>query len=385
MAEVIYLDHNATTPCDPRVVEAMLPYFTELSANPTSRSHRPGQEAASALENARATLDRLLGGRAPSEIVFTAGATEANNIALLGSVEALETRSRHVVSQVTEHASVLAPLAELSRRGWEISLIGVDGAGRVRLDELEAELREDTALVSLMLANNETGVIQPVAEVSELARARGALVHCDAAQGVGKIPVNVARLGVDLLSLSAHKVYGPKGIGGLWVRHRRPPIEMARLIFGGGQEGGLRSGTPNVAGAVGLAKAVELVAPDEADRTRRLRDRLEETITGSLDGVTVNGDRARRLPNTGNLAFAGIEAGALLMSLPDVAVSTGSACTSSQPEPSTVLRAMGLSRDLAAASLRLSVGRFTTESEVDRAAERIIEEVTRLRALPRRM
>jgi cysteine desulfurase len=385
MKDVIYLDYNATTPCDARVVEAMLPFFAERSANPTSRSHRPGQDAASALEEARSVVDHLLGGRAASEVVFTAGATEANNLALFGAVEAYESRGRHVISQTTEHASVLGPLAEFANRGWEVSLVGVDGSGRVRLDELEAELRDDTVLVSLMLANNETGVVQPVAEAAALARARGALLHCDAAQGIGKLPVDVVELGVDLLSLSAHKVCGPKGIGALWVRHRRPRIELARVVFGGGQERGLRSGTPNVPGAVGLARAMELARDEDIGRIRRLRDRLETTIIGSLDGVAVNGDRVGRLPNTSNLAFAGIEAGALLMSLPDIAVSTGSACTSSQPEPSAVLRGMGLSRELAAASLRLSVGRFTTEAEVIRAAERITEEVKRLRALPRRM
>jgi cysteine desulfurase len=385
MDRVIYLDHNATTPCDPRVVEAMLPYFGDRAANPTSRSHRPGQEAASALEAARSTIDGLLGGRAPSEVVFTAGATEANNIALLGAAEALDGRGRHMVSQRTEHASVLAPLAELARRGWEITLVGVDAGGRVRLDELERALRDDTVLVSLMLANNETGVIQPVAEAAGLARRRGALMHCDAAQGVGKIAVDVGELDVDLLSLSAHKLYGPKGIGALWVRHRRPRIELARVIHGGGQEGGLRSGTPNVPGAVGFARALELCADDEGGRVARLRDRLESAIFDALDEATVNGDLGHRLPNTSNLAFAGVEASALMVSLPDLAVSTGSACTSSQPEPSAVLRAMGLPRELASGSLRLSLGRDTTEAEVDRAAARIVEEVTRLRALPKRM
>lgn len=386
MGDVIYLDYNATTPCDPRVVEAMLPTFTDRAANPTSRSHRPGQEAAAVLESARTAIDRALGGRASSQVVFTAGATEANNLALLGAAGACDgCRRRHIVSQRTEHASVLAPLAELARRGWEVSLVGVDRDGRVRLDEFSAAVRDDTALVSLMLANNETGVVQPVAEVAELASSKGALVHCDAAQGVGKIPVSVRELGIDLLSLSAHKLYGPKGIGALWVRQRRPRIELVRVIFGGGQEGGLRSGTPNVPGAVGFATAVELAAEDDVERIAALRDRLEAAVVDGLEDVFINGDRERRLPNTTNLAFAGVEANALMASLPDVAVSSGSACTSTQPEPSQVLRAMNLPRDLAAASLRLSLGRFTTEYEVDRAAARIVEEATRLRAIPKRL
>jgi cysteine desulfurase len=386
--DVIYLDSNATTPCDERVVEAMLPYLTDRSANPTSRGHRPGRDAAAALEEARATVDRLLGGRATSEIVFTAGATEANNIALFGAACALEHRGRHIISQRTEHASVLEPLAELGRRGWEITLIDVDGEGRARLDELETHFRTDTVLVSLMLANNETGTIQPMTRAAEMAHTSGALVHCDAAQGVGKIPVHVGDLGVDLLTLSAHKFYGPKGVGALWLRHTRPPIKLSPVLFGGGQEGGVRSGTPNVPGAVGLARALEIASVEDAAERQRLtglRDRLERRLLKSIDEVSVNGCADHRLPNTTNLAFAGVEANALMASLPDVAVATGSACTSAHPEPSPVLRAMGLERDLAAASLRLSLGRFTTEDDVDRAAARIAEEVTRLRAMPRRM
>jgi cysteine desulfurase len=385
MADVIYLDCNATTPCDPRVVEAMLPFMTTVFANPTSRSHRPGRAAAEELERARGVVDRMLGGRAASEVVFTSGATEANNLALLGAAERLAGRGRRIVGQVTEHASVLAVLDELARRGFQVSLVGVDRGGRLRLDELASALDDGAALVSLMLANNETGVIQPVAEAARLAHERGALVHCDAAQGVGKIPVSVDELGVDLLSLSAHKLYGPKGIGALWVRRRRPSLELGRVLFGGGQEGGLRPGTPNLPGAVGLARAMELAAEAPAGEVAGLRDRLEDAVLSGLDGVTVNGDRDHRLPNTTNLAFAGVEANALLASLPDIAAATGSACTSSQPEPSQVLRAMGLPRELAAGSLRLSLGRSTTAAEVDRAAGRIIDEVTRLRALPKRL
>jgi cysteine desulfurase len=388
MDRVIYLDNNASTPCDPRVVDAMLPFFTDRPANPTSLGHHPGQDGAERLEDARATVDRLVGGRASSEVVFTSGATESNNLALIGAAEASDGRRRHLVSQRTEHASVLEPLASLARHGWEITLVGVDETGRVRPDELAEAMRDDTLMVSLMLANNETGTVQPVAEIAALARDRGVLVHCDAAQGVGKLSVDVVELGVDLLSLSAHKAHGPKGVGALWVRHRRPPVGLAPVLLGGGQEHGLRSGTPNLPGAIGLARALELAdeeGPSGRDRLGGLRDRLERKLLDGLDEVAVNGDRSHRLPNTTNLSFGGIEAASLLMSMPDVAAATGSACTSSRPEPSPVLLAMGLSRDRASSSLRLSVGRFTTETEIDRAAERIIEEVTRLRALPKRM
>ena len=388
MGNVIYLDCNATTPCDPRVVDAMLPFMTEGFANPTTRNHLPGRDAATALERARATIDRLLGGRAASEVVFTAGATEANNLALIGAAEAFADHGRHIISQVTEHASVLEPLAALKQRGWEITLVGVDGRGRVKLEDLEAALRDDTVLVSLMLANNETGTIQPVARAVGLAHTRGALVHCDAAQAIGKLPVDVAELDVDLLTASAHKFYGPKGVGALWIRHRRPPIRLASVIFGGGQEGGLRSGTPNVPGAVGMARAMELAADEgEGERARVavLRDRLEDSILCAVEGSSRNGDADNRLPNTTNLSFAKVEINALLVSLPDLAVNTGSACTSAHSEPSQVLRSMGVSDELAGSSLRLSLGRFTAEAEVDTAAARIIEEVARLRDMPTRM
>jgi cysteine desulfurase len=340
------------------------------------------------LERARSVVDRLLGGHAASEVVFTAGATEANNLALIGGAEALADRGRHIISQRTEHASVIEPLAALERRGWEITLVGVDEVGRVNLGELEHALRDDTVLISLMLANNETGTIQPVAEAAGLARSRGALIHCDATQGVGKIPVDVDELDVDLLTASAHKFYGPKGVGALWIRHRRPPIRLLSVIFGGGQEGGLRSGTPNVPGAVGMARAMEIAANEGDEERARLalfRDRLEGLILEALDGSSRNGDSTNRLPNTTNLSLADVEINAVLASLPDLALNTGSACTSAHPEPSPVLRAMGISAELAGSSLRLSLGRFTTEEEVDRAAARIIEEVTRLREMPKRM
>ncbi len=340
----IYLDYNASTPCDPRVVDAMLPFFGEIFANPASRSHRPGQRAFAALEEARARTAAALGARSATEITFTSGATEGNNLVLVGVARALELRGRHLLTQATEHAAVLEPLRALERQGWELTLLGVDREGRLRLDELAAALRPDTALVSLMLANNETGTIQPVAEAAALAHQQGAVLHCDAAQGPGKIPVDAAALAVDFLTVSAHKVYGPKGVGALYRARRTPAFRLPALLCGGGQEEGLRSGTPNLPGAVGLAAALEIAAGDvaaEMERLGGLRDRLERRILEGIDGCSVNGARDHRLPGTTNISFAGVDGNALLASLPDLAVSSGSACTSAAPEPSAVLRAMG--------------------------------------------
>ncbi len=380
----IYLDFNASTPCDPRVVEAMLPFFGEVFANPASRSHRAGQRAFTALEEARAKTATALGARSSTEITFTSGATEGNNLVIAGVTRALEPRGRHVVTQATEHAAVLEPLRALERQGWELTVLGVDGEGRVDLDELESALRTDTVLVSLMLANNETGTLQPVAEAAALAHEHGALLHCDAAQGPGKVLVEAAALGVDFLTVSAHKVYGPKGVGAVYRARRTPDLRLPALLLGGGQEEGLRSGTPNVPGAVALAAALEIAAEDlgsEMERLAGLRDRLQTRILGALEGCTVNGALQHRLPGTTNISFARVDGNALLASLPDLAVSSGSACTSAKPEPSAVLRAMGVDRRLAAASLRFSLGRPTTADDVDRAADRVISEVTRLRSM----
>jgi cysteine desulfurase len=385
--DVIYLDYNASTPCDPRVVEAMQPYFTAVYANPSSRSHLPGRDAFTALEDSRSTVAAFLGARSATEIVFTSGATEANNLALIGAARALVGRGRHLVTQATEHPSVLEVLRTLRDDGWSLTEVGVDREGRLRLDELETALRDDTVLVSVMLANNETGTVQPVREAAELAHARGALVHCDAAQAIAKIGVDVAELNVDLLSLSGHKLYAPKGIGALYVRRTSPPVRLIAHLHGGGHEGGLRSGTPNLPGAAALARALQIAgteAEGEAERVAALRDRLENTVVNGIDDCTVNGSIDHRLPGTSNLSFPGIDGGALLASLPDLAVSSGSACTSSHPEASPVLLAMGVRTDLAKAALRISVGRFTTVDEVARAADRIVEEVLRLRKLKRR-
>jgi len=385
--DVIYLDYNASTPCDPRVVEAMQPYFGGVFANPSSRGHQPGREAFTALEDARSTVAASLGARSPTEIVFTSGATEANNLAIFGAARSATARGRHLVTQTTEHPSVLEVFRALRDDGWDVTELGVDHDGRLRIDELEAALRGDTVLISLMFANNETGTVQPVREVTELAHDRGVFIHCDAAQGVGKVKVDVAELDVDLLSLSGHKLYAPKGIGALYVRRSSRPLKLQPHVHGGGHEGGLRSGTPNLPGAVALARALEIAGAEVADegpRIAALRDRLEESIIDGIGDCRVNGSLEHRLPGTSNISFAGIDGNALLASLPDVAVSSGSACTSSHPEASPVLLAMGVRPDLAKASLRLSLGRFSTDGEIERAAERIIEEVSRLRGLRRR-
>jgi cysteine desulfurase len=383
--DVIYLDYNASTPCDPRVLDAMVPLLTSHHANPSSHHHRPGQEASQLLADARARVARSLGSMRASEITFTSGATEANNLVIKGVAEALRDRGRHLVSQVTEHPSVLEPLRHLERNGWQLTLVPVDGQGRIRLEQLAEALRPDTVLVSLMLANNETGTIQPVDEAAELAHDRDVPIHCDAAQGIGKVAVDVHSMAVDFLTFSAHKAYGPKGVGGLYRRHRRPPIVIRPQLHGGGQEYGLRSGTPNLPAAIGLARALEIAHAEwqpDSNRISRIRDVLEHRISSQLDGVTVNGAVDHRLPGTSNLSFAGVDGNALLASLPDLAVSSGSACASDHPEPSYVLRAMGVAVDLAAASIRISLGRMTTDEEVEIASQRVVEEVIRLRAMP---
>lgn len=384
MDATIYLDWNASTACDERVVAAMLPWLLEHPANPSSRSHRPGQAAATTLDEARRRVAAAIAPGGPGAVVFTSGATEANNLALLGGVATCDGRRRRLVTQATEHASVLEPLRRLAAEGRELVVVGVDDDGIVRLDELRAAVDETTALVSLMAANNETGALQPLAEAARIAHGAGALLHCDAVQAYGKVHFDAAALDLDMVAVSGHKVHGPKGIGALWLARRRPPLRPRAQLLGGGQESGLRSGTPNLPGAVGLAAALELATTEVAaiaPGLAALRDRLEGRILAGLADVVRNGPADRRLPNTSNLSFAGVESAALLASLPELALSTGSACTSSRPEPSRVLLAMGRSRALAAGSLRLAVGRTTTTAEVDRAAERIVAEVARLRAV----
>jgi cysteine desulfurase len=388
----IYLDNHATTRVDPRVVQAMLPHFTEGYGNPGSVSHAWGWEAKEAVDAARESIARSIGA-APREIVFTSGATESNNLALRGMAERVRRRGNHLVSVTTEHKSVLDPLDRLSRRAFELTLLDVTPAGGPRaglldVDRLAAALRDDTLLVSVMLANNEIGVVQPLAQIGRLCRQRGIALHCDATQAVGKLPLDVEDLQVDLLSFTAHKMYGPKGVGALYVRRSGGGVRLQPQIDGGGQEGGLRSGTLNVPGIVGLAKALELCLeelPTEAERQRSLRARLWTGLSAAVDEVWLNGPALEppewRLPGNLNVSFGGVDGEALMMSMKTVAVSSGSACTSANPEPSHVLRALGLSEDLTRASLRFGLGRFNTPDEIELAIAAVGEAVDRLRRL----
>ncbi len=377
----IYMDYNATTPVDPRVVEAMLPCFGEHFGNPASRTHPFGWAAARLVDRARQQIAAGIGAQ-PEELIFTSGATESNNLAIKGVARALRQRGNHVITCVTEHRAVLDPCERLAQEGFEVTVLPVDEHGRLAAERVAATITERTVLASVMLANNEIGTFQPIGEIAATCRERGVLLHCDATQGMGKIPVDVRELGVDLLSMSAHKFYGPKGIGALYVRHRRPRLRLEPLLDGGGHEQGMRSGTLNVPGIVGFAKALELALADldhEADRLAGLRDRLHERIAGRLAEVWLNGHPHERLPNTLNLSFAGVDGNALLVGLHEVAVSSGSACTSAEPHPSHVLAAIGRSRALAAASLRFSLGHGNGAEDVAVVADAVVREVTRLR------
>ena len=389
---MIYLDHHATTPVDPRVLDAMLPWFCHKFGNPGSINHALGWEAGQAVEQARQTVAAALGA-SEREIVFTSGATESNNLALRGVCERAENGPRrHIVSFKTEHKAVLDPLARLARRGFEVTLLDVlpansPQAGLMDMQQFTDALRPDTLLVSLMLANNEIGVIQPLAQVGAICRERGILLHCDATQAVGKLPINVELLQVDLLSLSAHKLYGPKGVGALYVRRRGPRVTLAPQIDGGGQEGGRRSGTLNTPGIIGLAAALQIAGDEreqEQARLAQLRARLWEQMS-QLPGVHLNGPAldqpGLRLAGNLNVSFEDVDGEALMMGITQAAVSSGSACTTANPEPSHVLRALGLPDALVRASLRFGIGRFNTAEEIDVAAAHISEVVERLRAM----
>jgi cysteine desulfurase len=379
----IYMDNQATTALDPRVLEAMLPYFTEKFGNAASRNHEFGWKAEEAVENARAQIARLIRAT-PREIVFTSGATESDNLAIKGVAESYRGRGNHIITQATEHKAVLDSCKRLEKYGYEVTVLPVSQDGLIDLDELRRAITPKTILISIMYANNEIGVIQPIAEIGKIAREHKILLHVDAVQAVGKIPVDVQRDSIDLLSISAHKLYGPKGIGALYVRRKDPKVEISPTIDGGGHERGMRSGTLNVPGIVGLGKACELCQkemPEEGPRLARLRDKLKDAITASLDGTGINGSITHRLPNNLNLSFCGVEGDALLMGINDVAVSSGSACTSAMIEPSYVLRALGVSDQLSHSSIRFGLGRFNTEEEVAYVADRVIETVRRLREL----
>ncbi|MCS6851815.1 MAG: IscS subfamily cysteine desulfurase [Gemmataceae bacterium] len=384
MSLPIYLDNHATTRTDPRVLEAMLPFFGERYGNAASRTHRFGQDAAEAVQVAREQVAELIGAR-PREIVFTSGATESNNLALKGVANMYRRHGNHIVTVCTEHKAVLDPCRRLEQVGFEVTYLPVDRDGLISVDALANALTPRTILVSVMAANNEIGVLAPLAEIGRLCKDRGILFHTDAAQAAATIPLNVDELGVDLLSLSAHKMYGPKGVGALYVRRRNPHVRLEPQLDGGGHEGGLRSGTLPVPLLVGFGVACQLCRASlatEADRLRRLRDRLYHGILDQLEDVVLNGHPTQRLPGNLNLSFAHVRGEALLMSLyHELAVSSGSACTSANPEPSYVLKALGLDDELAHASLRFGLGRFTTEAEIDFAIDAVVRSVRRLRAI----
>lgn len=377
----IYLDCHATTPVDRRVLAAMEPYFTEHFGNPGSVSHVYGWEAEAAVKRSRQVLAEAIQA-APEEIIFTSGATEANNLAIKGIAEAYFDRGRHLVTLATEHSAVLDPCRYLQTLGFEVTVLPVQPDGRVDLAQLQQALRSDTILVSVMAANNEIGVLQTIAEIGAICRQHQILFHTDAAQAIGKVPLDVEAMNVDLLSLTAHKVYGPKGIGALYVRRRNPRVQLAPQLHGGGQERGWRSGTLYTPQIVGFAKAVELAIaemPEESERLSSLRDRLWHALS-QLDGVYLNGHATQRLPGNLNISVAGVDGQALLLGLqPVLAISSGSACTSAKAAPSHVLTAIGRSSQLADASIRFGIGRFNTEEEIDRAAEWTIATIQSLR------
>ena len=378
----VYLDYHATTPVDPRVLEAMLPYFTEKFGNAASRQHAWGWEANDAVEAARAQVAALINASA-SEITFTSGASESNNLALKGVIASQRDRGRHVITSAVEHKSVLDVCKGFAADGCDVTVIGVTPDGLVDLDALRGAMRPDTILVSVMAANNEIGTVQPLAEIAGIAHAHGALFHTDAAQGAGKVPIDVAAAEIDLLSLTAHKFYGPKGSGALFIRRRKPKIQLPAQIAGGGHEGGLRSGTLNVPGIVGLGKAAEICRLEMAQESARmaaLRDRLLAGLRAALrDAVVVNGTMSPRLSHNLHVSFAGVEGEALLMALADLAVSTGSACASGSKAVSHVMQAIGATGDLGRASIRFGLGRSTTAEDIDFAVERVVTTVNSLR------
>jgi cysteine desulfurase len=386
----IYMDHAATTPCDPRVVEAMIPYFTEAFGNPGSRNHAFGWAAEEGVDRAREQVARLLGADS-KEVIFTSGATESNNIAIKGAAYMYEKAPAgsgkprgHIITSIIEHKAVLDPCKRLQKEGFDVTFLEPGADGIITADQVRAAMREDTILVSLMWANNEIGTINPVREIGALCHEKGVIFHTDATQWVGKMPTDVEKDHVDLLSFSGHKVYGPKGVGVLFVRRRKPRVRLTALVDGGGQERGFRSGTLNVTGIVGLGKACEIALAEmekDAERLFKLRTRLEQAITSQLDVTQVNGHKDKRLPHIANISFGFVEGESLMMAIKEIACSSGSACTSASLEPSYVLKGLGIGDELAHSSLRLSLGRWTTPEQVDYAAERIVAGVRKLREL----
>lgn len=378
------MDNHATTRVDPRVIEAMLPYFTEKFGNASSRSHTFGWESEAAVDLGREQVARLIHASSPREIVFTSGATESDNLAIKGVAASYRDKGNHIITCVTEHKAVLDTCKALEQQGCQVTYLPVDRNGMVSMNRLREVITDRTILISIMAANNEIGTIEPVKQIGQFAHEKGVLFHTDATQAVGKIPLDVEEMGIDLLSLTAHKMYGPKGIGALYVRGAKPRVRLKPMIDGGGHERGMRSGTLNVPGIVGLGKACKIAQKEmasEAERLTSLRERLKKKIIDQLEEIYVNGHPTERLPGNMNLSFAYVEGESLLMALKDVAVSTGSACTSASLEPSHVLRAIGVEEELAHTSIRFGLGRFNTEEEVDYVVRRVVEEVRRLREL----
>ncbi len=379
----IYMDNHATTPVDPRVLEEMLPYFTEKFGNAASRNHEYGWVAEQAVEQARERIAKLIGATS-KEIIFTSGATESDNLAIKGVAEMYREKGNHIITQVTEHKAVLDTCKRLEKHGFRVTYLPVMKDGRIDLDDLRRAMDDKTILVSIMAANNEIGTLQPIREIGAICREKGVFFHTDAVQAVGKVPFNVVADNVDMASISGHKIYGPKGVGALYVRRKNPRVQLVAQIDGGGHERGMRSGTLNVTGIIGLGKACEVAQNDMAEETRRLiamRDSLKEKIFAELDEVYINGSLEHRLPGNMNISFAYVEGESLLMGINDIAVSSGSACTSATLEPSYVLKALGAGDDLAHSSIRFGIGRFNTQAEVDYVARRVIETVKRLREL----
>src|SRR5271154_2052063 len=379
----IYMDNHATTPMDPRVLEEMLPYFMEKFGNAASRNHPFGWAAEEAVELSRERIAKLIGAT-PKEIIFTSGATESDNLAIKGVAEMYREKGNHIITAVTEHKAVLDTCKRLEKYGYRVTYLPVQKDGLVDLEDLKRAMDDKTILVSIMFANNEIGVIQPVAEIGKLCRERGVIFHTDATQAVGKVPIDVNKMNIDVMSISAHKMYGPKGVGALYVRRKNPRVQISAIIDGGGHERGMRSGTLNVAGIVGLGKACAIACEEmsrEAVQLSGLRDRLRDRIMSRLDETYINGTMEHRLPGNLNISFAYVEGESLLMGINDIAVSSGSACTSATLEPSYVLKALGTGDDLAHSSIRFGIGRFNTQAEVDYVADRVVDTVARLREL----
>jgi cysteine desulfurase len=380
----IFMDYHSTTPVDPRVLEEMIPYFTTKFGNAASRNHPFGWEAEEAVEHARERIAALIGAKDSKEIVFTSGATESDNLALKGVAEYLKDKGNHIITTVTEHKAVLDTCKRLEKQGYEVTYLPVAKDGRVDPDDVKRAITDKTILVSVMLANNEIGTVQPLGEIGKITRERGVLLHSDAVQGIGKIDFDVQRMNVDLASITAHKVYGPKGLGALYVRRSKPRVRLVAQMDGGGHERGMRSGTLAVPLIVGFGKACEILRQEgkaESARLLALRERLRERIMGQIDEVYINGSMEHRLPGNLNISFNFVEGEGLMMAIKDVAVSSGSACTSASLEPSYVLRALGVGDELAHSSIRFGLGRFNTEEEVDYVADLVVAKVKRLREL----